>query len=130
MTYRAAREYGLRRDSPETRHRAGSAGFAWPGACVILALAATVISPGCGSHWSNTLPVLTSIAEIRRLGAEEADRRYPVRLKAITVFHDALPNVLIVQDSSAGIRVELQDTRAQFSPGDVLIVRGVTARGQ
>jgi signal transduction histidine kinase/ActR/RegA family two-component response regulator len=73
--------------------------------------------------------VLTSVAEIRKLGADEADRHYPVRLKAVTVFHDSYPNVLVIQDSSGGVRVELQDTHAQFHQGDVLFLRGVTARG-
>src|ERR1039458_354391 len=130
MTYRAGKENGLNRDGPATRHRAGSSGFVLPGAYVILALAVTVSSPGCGRRSSQTLPVLTSIAEIRKLGPEDADRHHPVLLKAVTVFHDSLPNVLVIQDSSGGIRVELQDLRAQFSQGDLLALRGVTARGQ
>jgi signal transduction histidine kinase/CheY-like chemotaxis protein len=95
---------------------------------VILTLAVTV-SSGCGWRWSSTLPVLTSVAEIRKLTPEEADRHYPVRLKAVILYHDSLPNILVIQDSSGGIRVELQNTRVQFSQGEVLILRGVTARG-
>ncbi len=108
----------------------GNSGFVWPGAYLILALAVTVSSPGCGWRWSSTLPVLTSVAEIRQLAPEEADRHYPVRLRAVTLYHDSLPNVLLIQDSSGGIRVELRDTHAQFSQGDVLLLRGVTSRGQ
>ena len=100
-----------------------------PAATVILTLAVTLSSLGCGWRWSSALPVLTSVAEIRKLAPEEADRHYPVRLKGTTVFHDSYPNVLVIQDSSGGIRVEMQDTRAQFSQGDVLMLRGVTARG-
>ncbi len=108
----------------------GNSGFVSPGAYLILALAVTVSSPGCGWRWSSTLPVLTSVAEIRQLAPEEADRHYPVRLRAVTLYHDSLPNVLLIQDSSGGIRVELRDTHAQFSQGDVLLLRGVTSRGQ
>ena len=114
---------------PKTWRRPGGSGFGLPAAGVILTLAVTVSSPGCDWRWSRTLPVLTSVAEIRKLGADEADRHYPVRLKAVTVFHDSYPNVLVIQDSSGGVRVELQDTHAQFHQGDVLFLRGVTARG-
>jgi signal transduction histidine kinase/DNA-binding response OmpR family regulator len=110
----------------QTRRHASGSGFALWAAVAVLALAAT---SGCGLRWSKTLPELTSVAEIRKLGAEDAERHYPVRLTAIALYHDSLPNVLIVQDSSGGIRVELQDTHVQFSQGDVLMVRGVTARG-
>ena len=83
----------------------------------------------CGWRLSGTLPELTSVEEIRKLGADEADRHYPVRLKGVVVFHDAQPNILVLQDSSGGIRIELQDRHVQFSQGDALILEGVTARG-
>ena len=113
--------YGLK-----TSRCAVVAEFMLPAVAVSLLLAVTA---GCDFRWSSTLPVLTSVAEIHRLGGEEADRHYPVSLKGVALFYDSLPNVLIVQDSSGGIRVELQDTRAHFSQGDVLVLRGVTARG-
>jgi len=117
-------------DGPRTPHGAGASGSWWPAAGVILTLVLMASSPSCGWRWSGTLPVLTSVAEIRKLAPEEADRHYPVRLKAVTVFHDSYLDVLVIQDSSGGIRAELQDTRAQFNQGDVLSLRGVTARGQ
>ncbi len=89
----------------------------------------TALSAGCDRHWFGNTPVLTSVAEVRKLGEEEADRHYPIRLKGVVVFHDPLPNILILQDSSGGIRVELQDSHLRFSQGDVLVVRGVSARG-
>jgi signal transduction histidine kinase/CheY-like chemotaxis protein len=130
MTYRTGTECGSNRDGPATRRRASSSGFVLPSAYAILALAVTVSFPGCGRRSSQTLPVLTSIAEIRKLGAEDANLHHPVLLKAVTIFHDSLPNVLVIQNASGGIRVELKDPRAQFSQGDVLILHGVTARGQ
>ena len=130
MTYRAGTECGLNRDGPAIRRRASSSGFVSPSAYAMLALAVTVSFPGCGRRSSQTLPVLTSIAEIRKLGAEDANLHHPVLLKAVTIFHDSLPNVLVIQNASGGIRVELKDPRAQFSQGDVLILHGVTARGQ
>jgi signal transduction histidine kinase/CheY-like chemotaxis protein len=113
----------------KTGHCASESRFCLPAASAILTLALAVSSPSCGWRWSSTLPVLTSVAEIRKLAPAEADRRYPVRLKGIVLYHDSLPNLLMIQDPSGGMRVELQDTRTQFSQGDVLILRGVTARG-
>ena len=114
---------------PIVRTRRDGFGFRLPAAGVIVTLAVTAFSPGCSWRWSGSLPLLTSVAEIRKLGAEEAERHYPVRLKVIVLYHDWQPNALIVQDSSGGIRVELQDSRTQFHQGDVLTLRGVTARG-
>jgi signal transduction histidine kinase/CheY-like chemotaxis protein len=74
--------------------------------------------------------VLTSIAEIRKLTPDEADRHYPVRLKAVIIFNDPVPNLLVVHDSSGDIRVESQNQRVQFYQGALLVVRGATARGQ
>jgi signal transduction histidine kinase/ActR/RegA family two-component response regulator len=74
--------------------------------------------------------VLTSVSEVRKLGAEESDRHYPVRLKGVVVFHDPLPNILVVQDSTGAIRVELQDSHLLLHQGDLVAVRGTTGRGQ
>jgi len=115
--------------SSKTRNRAGRSRFRMPAAFAIPTLALMLSFTNCDWRRSRALPVLTSVAEIRQLDAEEADRHYPVRLHAVTVFHDPVESVLVVQDSSGGIRVELQDTHIQFHPGDMLALRGVTARG-
>ena len=116
------REVSVREPERVTNRR----GPSWPS--TVLALAPSIVT-GCGSRWSDTVPVLTSSAQIRELPTEDADRRYPVRLKGVTVFHDSLPNVLILQDSSGGVRVEMQNPRVQFRQGDVIQLSGVTARG-
>jgi signal transduction histidine kinase/ActR/RegA family two-component response regulator len=117
-------------DGPRIRHGAVRSRFLLPAAAAILTLALTVSFPGCNWRWSKALPVLTSVAEIHKLSPEDADRHYPVRLKAVTVFDDPIASLLVVQDSSSSIRVELQDPRIQFNQGDWLVLRGVTARGQ
>ena len=109
---------------------AGGSGFRWLVVGVILTAVGAISVAAYSGRWSSTLPVLTSVAEIRKLAPEEADRHYPVRLRAITVFRDADTNVLAIQDSSGAMRVDLRNARAQFRQGDVLILRGATARGQ
>ncbi|HLJ50503.1 MAG TPA: ATP-binding protein [Bryobacteraceae bacterium] len=74
--------------------------------------------------------MLTRIADIRRLSPEQAARRYPVNLKAVTLYHDPLLRLLVVQDETAGIRVEVLDQRQDYELGDVLSIRGITGRGE
>jgi len=76
------------------------------------------------------LPVLTTIASIRKLTPEEAARRYPVRLKAVTVFHDPVLRILAVEDDTAGIRVDLLDRREDYGLGDVLSIEGITGQNE
>jgi len=85
---------------------------------------------GCSTRLSNRFPVLTSIAAVRRLTPEQAALRYPVQIQAVTVYHDPLLKILIVQDDSAGIRVDLLDQRRDYALGDVLKITGVTGRGE
>ena len=95
-----------------------------------VALAALVVClVACTGHPSTT-SVLTTIAEVRRLTPEHAERRYPVRIKAVTIFHDPLLKTLIVQDPTGGIRVELLDQRRDYDLGDELTIKGVTGRGE
>jgi len=101
-----------------------------PCTSAFLALVVAVASLGIACRSSGTLPKLTSVAEIRQLSPEEADRHYPVRLKAVVLYHDARTHVLAVQDSSGGVRVELRDERVQFAQGDVLKLSGVTVSGK
>jgi signal transduction histidine kinase/CheY-like chemotaxis protein len=84
----------------------------------------------CWSGCSAKAPVLTSIAEIQRLTAEQADQRHPVLIKAVTIYHDPFLKILIVQDRTGGSRVELLDQRREYDLGDELSIRGVTGSGE
>jgi signal transduction histidine kinase/CheY-like chemotaxis protein len=93
-------------------------------------LVLALLLAGCGGPFARSLPVLSSIDAIRHLGPEQADQRYPVNLKAVTVYHDPLLRTLIVQDRTGGIRVEMLDQRHDYELGDVLSIRGITGRGE
>jgi hypothetical protein len=88
-----------------------------------------VFLSACQSRFSSSLPTLTSVEQIHALSSEEAARRYPVRLRATTVYHDPRLRILIVQDKTGGSRIELLDQRKDFDLGDVLSIRGITGRG-
>ena len=86
------------------------------------------------------LPALTRIADIRRLTADEANRGYPVRLRAvITYFAPPNPDLLpgeryslfrapdmFIQDSTAGIFVNLPRGGPLAQPGELIEIEGVT----
>jgi PAS domain S-box-containing protein len=74
-----------------------------------------------------TLPLLTRAEQIRRLTPEQAARGYPVRLKAVvTYFDDSQEKDLFVQDSSAGIWVDIGSTKLSLRPGQMVELEGVS----
>jgi signal transduction histidine kinase len=73
-----------------------------------------------------TLPILTRASEIRQLSTDEARRGYPVHLRAVVTYYDPGSD-LFVQDSSAGIWVELANARPPVKPGDLIDLEGVSS---
>jgi diguanylate cyclase (GGDEF)-like protein/PAS domain S-box-containing protein len=86
------------------------------------------------------LPVLTRVADIRRLNADEANRGYPIRLRAVvTYFAPPNPNLLpgeryslfrapdmFIQDSSAGIFVNVPREGPSAQPGQLIEIEGIS----
>ena len=72
--------------------------------------------------------VLTRAADIRTLSVSEANRNYPVRLRAIVTYYDPQGPDLFVQDESAGIWVDTETARLNVavSAGDLVELTGVT----
>src|SRR5690349_2448702 len=86
----------------QTHHRSLNFRFG----LLALAFLTALVNSGCDhSGTSATLPTLTTIAEIRNLSQEEADRGYPVKFHGVATFYDSATRTLVVQDSSAGILV-------------------------
>jgi signal transduction histidine kinase/CheY-like chemotaxis protein len=83
---------------------------------------------GCGpaSHVSS-LPVLSSIGQIRALKPAEAERGYPVRLRGIVTYHYA--GFLIVQAGDEGISVETGQRMIAVTPGREVEIHGSTGLG-
>jgi signal transduction histidine kinase len=79
-----------------------------------------------GTNWA----CLTNAQQIRCLTSGEAQKGFPVRLRAVVTFYDPRPNDLFVQDATAGIYV-LADPKAcaNFSAGQEIEVVGSTGAG-
>jgi hypothetical protein len=89
----------------------------------MLASARAAWSEGTGpSH----LPTLTTAEQVRELTADQANRGYPVRLRAVVTYVDFAVGDFFAQDSTAGIYVHETNKSLHFRPGDLLEIDGVT----
>ena len=113
-------------------------GFGWAVLlCCLGSLMAAQPPPGPGT---GPLPTLTRAHQIRELSIQDANRGYPVRLRAIVTYYDqqqassgvpgALPGpptpTMFVQDSSGGIFVNTSPVEAPPRVGDLIEIEGVS----
>ncbi len=82
-----------------------------------------------GALWAqNPLPTLTRVEQIRKLSADQANRRYPVRLRGVVTYFDRnRPNVF-VQDETGGIWVQWPQNGPALRAGQRVLLRGVTGQ--
>ncbi len=83
-----------------------------------------------GIGLSRDLPLLRHIEQIRRLSRDEANRRFPVHLRAVVTYVDDAPGNLgpnlFVQDSTGGNWVVIPRHTQGLFPGLLLDLEGVT----
>jgi len=90
-----------------------------------LLIFAAGIPPLCGFQPPPTaLPTLTRAQQVRELSAEQANRGYPVHLRAVVTFADDF--ALFVQDSTAGIAVIASGLSHTVHAGQLVDLEGVT----
>jgi diguanylate cyclase (GGDEF)-like protein len=97
-----------------------------------LGLACTTLA---AQNPAQTLPTLTTIGAIHRLTAPEAARGYPVRVRAIVTYYDAIPKhpqhpTLVVTDDTATIFVTTPAIPFPIKAGSVLEITGKSAPGE
>lgn len=73
------------------------------------------------------LPVLTEIAQVRRLSREQARQGYPVHLKAVVTYFETTPD-LFVQDSTGSTWVHWSKDLPKAAPGQLLDLWGITTQ--
>jgi PAS domain S-box-containing protein len=79
-----------------------------------------------GQTSGNATPVLTSVAQIRKMSSAELTTRRPVQLKALVTYYSSLWPILLVQDSTGGIYVELNDL-PKIASGNLVQIDAVLA---
>ena len=73
------------------------------------------------------LPLLTRMEQVRNLTLDEAKLGYPVRLRGVVTYFNPTESDLFIQDSTAGIYIDIGDAKVAVRPGQFLEVEGVTA---
>ncbi len=82
---------------------------------------------------SAQLPILTHVAEIRRLTREQARQGYPVHIRVVVTYFDPSPSEiadadLFVQDATGGQWVQWTPDLPKLVPGQVIDLQGVTTQ--
>ena len=95
--------------------------------CLLLACTGTA-APRNGSLKArrDALPTLTTIAEVRRLPAEEARRNYPVHLTAVVTYFDPAQPNWFLHDATGGIWVHWNNALPKPVVGQLVDLKGVS----
>ena len=100
------------------------------------AVALSAQQPAAGQE---SLPTLTRVDQVRGLSQEQANRGYPVRLRAIVTYYTSTgPSLLpletyssaqpdmFIQDSTAGVWVRVPPGGQTARPGELIEIEGIT----
>jgi len=82
-----------------------------------------------GSEESGRTPVLVKAKSVRALSEREAEQAYPIRLRAVVLYHDAGRSLLYVHDGEEGVSVELHGVEVDLRAGQWVNLEGVTGAG-
>ena len=74
-------------------------------------------------------PVLTEVASVRSLSRSEAAQKTAVHLRGVITTRSGWTNSFFLQDTTAGIAIDLVDKHADFHAGEVVEVEGVSEPG-
>lgn len=101
----------------------------WAGFPVVVAL---IYFGAARSGWAAEIParILTTVAAVRSLSAEEAKRHHPVKLRGVVTFCDETLYSRFIQDETAGIYLQELTNMPALLPGQVVEVEGTTEPGE
>ena len=89
----------------------------------LLVLATALASPGKVS--GSSPPLLVKVVQIRSLSRSEANRGYPVRLRAVVTYYGGASPDLFVHDNTGGIWVRLPKGAPPLKSGELVDVEGI-----
>ena len=75
------------------------------------------------------LPLLSTVAEVHRLNAEQAKLGYPVHLSGVVTYYDAPGKFLFFQDATAGVFIFPPKQDVQLKAGQRIELDGLTGPG-
>ncbi len=94
--------------------------------CAFVLLSFDAPARGQSDAVAKVLPALTRASDVRQLTPDNAKQSYPVHLRAVITYYDPGSD-LFIQDSSAGIWVELAGAQPPLKPGDLVDLTGVSS---
>ena len=82
---------------------------------------------GPGSKSATGQPqVLTTVAQVHAVSDKDAAKGLPVELHAIVTYYEPTEGQVFVQDATGGVYIVSPPNPPTLSPGDAVVVRGVT----
>jgi PAS domain S-box-containing protein len=102
--------------------------WAWSSAAMVAVCAYAFIVQAAPNETASD-PVITNAEAVRELTPEQANRKLPVRLSGVVTFFFNGTS-FFVQDESAGIYVGGGIESPPLTPGDRLLIEGVTGPGE
>jgi PAS domain S-box-containing protein len=98
----------------------------------VIGLSTFLLTPllfGDQSAVPDRVPLLTHAAQIRQLSPQEVEKAYPVHLRGVVTYYDSVAPNLFVQDSTAGIWVDVAGAANPPRPGQLIDLEGVVGPG-
>ena len=96
--------------------------------CLLLSglACASALRAGQALPQKSSLPLLTRVEQIRNLSPDEANLAYPILVRAVVTYINPAENDLFIQDSTAGVYVNIGTAKLDLQPGQLVEVEGVS----
>ena len=96
--------------------------------CLLLSglACASALRAGQAPQQKSSLPLLTRVEQIRNLSNDEANLGYPILVRAVVTYFNPAENDLFIQDSTAGIWVNIGTAKPPLQPGQLVEVEGIS----
>jgi PAS domain S-box-containing protein len=88
---------------------------------------ASALRAGQVPQQKSSLPLLTRVEQIRNLSNDEANLGYPILVRAVVTYFNPAENDLFIQDSTAGIWVDIGTAKPPLQPGQLVEIEGISA---
>jgi len=125
----ASRASGILKSAKSIRDRLMAGGLLWfLGLCLLLSClaCASPLRAGGGPPQKSSLRLLTRVEQIRNLSPDEANLGYPILVQAVVTYINPAENDLFIQDSTAGVYVNIGTGKLELQPGQLVEVEGVS----
>ena len=96
--------------------------------CLLLSglVCASALRAGQAPPQKSSLPLLTRVEQIRNLSNDEANLGYPILVRAVVTYFNPAENDLFIQDSTAGIWVNIGTARPPLQSGQMVEIEGIS----